>query len=223
MVPRDAFIATIRTLWPEAEAQLHATADEARAVRRDPHWFWTVLVSNYCTNDGSENLARKRAVWGDKLRWSSVVAMTDAERTALFTDLPNPRRRRQLTAALEATFVRIRDAGGPENVAAHYEALPTGKQRRQFLATFDGIGAKYSRNIPMDIYDELVLDHAALDRRLHGLLDAIEDAPPRTAYHAREEYLRQVQQDAELPNMWYLDRLLYQFEDEVQRRLAEAR
>jgi hypothetical protein len=209
MKTHEAFVGLIVDSWQMHRVELERRAEAARQKRDDPDWFWDVLVTSFCTLGGSANLEVKQAKYGSRVAWSSVLAVSPDERASLFRDLPNPRWRKQVTAALHAAFDRIRSAGGPAEVASQYLALPTAVERIRFLQSFKGIGAKYSRNIPMDVYDETVLDFAALDSRLNNLLDLVADAPRRGSYRLREDYLRQVRVSAGLPNMWFLDRLLY--------------
>ena len=220
MISRDAFVTLVRQHWMNATDDLERTEAAARLMRQDPDWFWNVMVNSYCTNDGSKNLERKRAKYGEALSWSAIASMTPERRAEIFADLPNPRRRSKLAPALLETFARIRDAGGPRAIATHYESLDSAKARMEFVGSFPQIGEKYRRNIPMDVYDEIVLDQAALDKRLHKLIDLIDGAPPRSPYSAREEYLRAIQRDAGIPTLWRLDRLLYANESTLRQRMV---
>jgi hypothetical protein len=203
------FVGMIAGLWKKHEEALQKQAAGCRALQADPEWFWEEIVTSFCTLGRSDNVEVKRRRYGNRLRWPAVFALDEAERDALFHALPNPHRRHVARPGLHAAFRRIRDAGGPEVMAQQYFALPGARDRIRFLRTFHGIGAKYARNIPLDIYDEAVLDHAALDNRLHNLLDRVQGAPPRGSYRQREEYLRGIREEAALPNLWFLDRLLY--------------
>ena len=219
MPNHENFVSVIEHVWKQKSKELEQLACAAKGMRNDPEWFWTVLVTSFCTLGGSENHEIKRKKYGDALKWNSVAKLSENSRATLFNDLPNPRRRHIAAPALEFAFQYIHQAGGPKVAASRYEGLQTGKARIKFLHTFKGVGAKYSRNIPMDIYDEFVLDSAALDSRLNELLDMIDGVPAKSPYERRENYLRSVCAEAGLPNMWYLDRLLYNFNDEVKSRL----
>lgn len=219
MPSHENFVSAIKHVWDRKSKELEQLACSARGTRNDQEWFWTVLVTSFCTLGGSENNEIKRKKYGDALRWNSVKRLSASERAALFNELPNPRRRHISAPSLEYAFQYIDKAGGPEVAASEYEAIQTGDERMKFLRTFKGIGAKYSRNIPMDIYDEFVLDSAALDSRLNKLLDMIDGAPAKSQYEGRENYLRSVCVEAKIPNMWYLDRMLYNFNDEIQNKL----
>ncbi len=220
MPNHERFVSVIKTTWEHKEKELEQLACTAKGMRKDKEWFWTVLVTSFCTLGGSENHEIKRKKYGEELRWDSVASLLQNKRADLFNDLPNPRRHHIAAPAFEYAFQQIRQVGGPKEMASLYEKLKTGKERMKFLRTFKGIGAKYSRNIPMDIYDETVLDSAALDSRLNGLLDMIDGVPEKSKYKLREDYLRSVCTEAGLPNMWYLDRMLYNFYDEIKEELA---
>lgn len=208
----------VAEVWNEHKDDIELLAEAARRQGARDDWFWDEMVTSFCTNGGTANLAKKRARYGDALAWEKVCEMSDDQRAALFHDLPNPVRRSTLAPAIEMAFERIREAGGPAAMVAAYRACPTAAARIAFVQGFHQIGPKYARNIPMDVYDELVQDYYALDQRLLRILKALPGVP-RT-YEAREAYLREICRTAGLPNAWYLDRLLYNYTDKVEARLA---
>jgi hypothetical protein len=214
MITEQNFIKQLNALWKVHRNELSSEFSSAQQLRQDPDWVWNIYVMSMCTFGGSENYRNKRNKYGTKIQWHSILNMSQENRTALFFDLPNPRRRHIITPALESTFQRIREAGGPSCVAENYVALHSAKDKMKFWLSFKGIGKKYCRNIPMDIGDESFLDHIALDSRLNGLIDKVEGAPPSTNYEARERFVIELGQQAEIPNAWFLDRLLYGFHNE---------
>ena len=220
MPTKSDLIKLVQSFWSTSSSDLSQAAEEARRLRDQADWFWNVLVTSFCTMGGSANWDRKREKYGAALHWPAVAALSAHERDELFRDLPNPRRRHMAEPGLKEAFLRIEQAGGPAAIANHYDELTTARERIRFLQSFRGIGAKYSRNIPMDVFDPLVRNNVALDARIHGILDRIEDAPPRQAYKQREDYLRDVRVEAGLPDMWFLDRLLYRHSKEIAEQLG---
>lgn len=222
MCPADRFVSILARLWQEHAPAVHALRDEARERGRDPHWPWNVFLMSMCTYGGSANYARQLERHGAALRWDAVCALSDADRARLFGSLPNPRFRAATTIALEQGFRRIREEGGPEGVLRRYEALATATARVAYWRSYAGVGAKYGRNIPMDVHDPLVQSHLALDHRLHAILDAIEGAPPRQRYREREAFLIGLGERAGIPGAWCLDRLLYSAHATLLDRMANA-
>jgi len=222
MATREQFVGVISGIWETQSESLQHLATRAENVRRiDRKWFWTVLLNSFLTYGGSANLNIKRQRFGDQLTWAKICALSDHGRSLLFWELPNNRFRNPTAQNIEFAFQYIFRNGGPCNAAMIYLAIEDGALRMIYLRTFRGIGAKYSRNIPMDVRDELVLDSVALDHRLHALLDVVEDAPSRSPYTLREEYLRGVCAEVRLPDMWFLDRLLYNYYTAIKIALQE--
>jgi len=213
MITVQNFTQQLAALWKQHRDDLCSAFSNAQQIRRDPEWVWNIFVMSMCTYGGSENYTKKCEIYGVSIKWRSVLNMSHENRTDLFSDLPNPRRRHIAMPALESAFERIREAGGPEFVAESYSALGSANDKMKFWLSFKGIGKKYCRNIPMDIGDESFLDHIALDSRLNGLIDKIDGAPQSKNYEARERFVIQLGHQAEIPNAWFLDRLLYGFHD----------
>ena len=210
---RDEFIETLSKLWEEHQGELSTALAETRLKKSQPHWLWDVYLMSICTNGGSNNYARKKEQYGIALEWKHLAKISKQNRADLFHNLPNPRRRKLLSPALEDSFNSILEAGGPESVALHYDGLATVAERMKFWKSFRGIGEKYARNIPMDIGDPLFTQHIALDSRINQLIDKVVDAPAKSNYEARETFVLALGQDAGITNAWYLDRLLYKCHD----------
>ncbi len=210
----DQFKQSLQDLWRRHQAALEENLISARAKRDHPCWLWNVYLMSICTNGGSQNYECKRDQYGIELNWDRIVRLCEQDRKTLFSNLPNLRRHSLLAPALNATFQRIRQAGGPGNLAGQYDELTTAAVRMKFWKSFAGIGEKYSRNIPMDIGDELFTEHIALDSRINDLIDRVDGAPRRSCYRAREKFVVGLGTEAGIGNAWFLDRLLYRFHNE---------
>jgi thermostable 8-oxoguanine DNA glycosylase len=116
------------------------------------------------------------------------------------------------TEWLLANFDRIRAAGGPLAVKKQLEACVGRGAKINILRTFRGIGDKYARNIMMDVYDPDFRDAIAIDERIKKVATRL--GVPTSPYERAERLFLSVAEEAGL-NGWELDRLLYNYTDEV--------
>jgi endonuclease III len=117
-----------------------------------------------------------------------------------------------------ACFEYVGSMGGPESAKELLLAQPGRDAKIKFLRTFRGIGPKYARNIMMDVYHEEFRDNIALDVRIKSISKAIGLSFSESDYLEHEAFYLEVAHSAGL-NGWELDRLLFNFGDEVKERL----
>lgn len=208
---KENFVQILSQLWQEHQEDLFLILHEAERKRLSLSWFWDVYLMSMCTMGGSANYSRKREHYGNSLNWENVVNLVQQDRLILFNALPNPRWRIKVQQALENTFQRIKAAGGPINIQLQYDAYQTDKEIIKFLCTFEQIGNKYARNIPMDIGDQRITNFIALDDRINRVIDNVDGAPPKEKYRQRETFVVALGVDAEIPNAWFTDRLIYNY------------
>lgn len=180
---------------------------EAEEFAADPDWPWSGLVLSFATLGGSANWDSRIKKRRGEFSWASVSSLNNAARGALFHELPNARFRTKVERYIESAFQRIRAKGGPAAVRAEYNALSSSEQRIAYFMLFDGIGEKYGRNIPMDIYDPLVRSSFALDHRLKSILAQLT-GKSSMSYRQGEDFLQAVAHDLEIDG-WTFDRVLY--------------
>lgn len=111
----------------------------------------------------------------------------------------------------------FRKAGGPTTIRNQYRKLQTAEERIEFLKKVPGIGQKYARNIAMEVCDELVCNHFALDYRLKTLIRPF--LRRNFSYREGEEFLRSVAARLHV-DARTLDRTLYRNYDELKERLG---
>jgi thermostable 8-oxoguanine DNA glycosylase len=120
---------------------------------------------------------------------------------------------------LARDFERIVDMGG---VTEAREAL-LGKigqaAKIEFLQSFVGIGEKYARNIMMDVYHPDFRESVAIDARIRSV--SSELGLSFDSYEEHEQFYLDVAHNAGLSG-WELDRLIFNFRDEIVCRLEEA-
>lgn len=107
--------------------------------------------------------------------------------------------------------------GGPETAKDKLFSQLGREAKIRFLQNFPGIGPKYARNIMMDVYHEDFRDSISLDVRIKAISDAL--GLKFSSYAEHESFYLEVARDAGV-NGWELDRLLFNFSEEVKSRLG---
>lgn len=118
---------------------------------------------------------------------------------------------------LERDFQRIEELGGPKRAKRALLSAQGCERKINFLRTFEGIGPKYARNIMMDVYHDEFRDRVALDARIQEISRLL--GLSFNGYEEHEQFYLDSAHDAGL-NGWELDRLIYNFKDQVKSRLS---
>lgn len=113
-------------------------------------------------------------------------------------------------------FEHITNLGGLSAVKHQLLAQNGRDAKIRFLRQFPGIGPKYARNIMMDVYHEDFRDSIAIDVRIKAISTAL--GLRFQSYEEHENFYLDIAQKAGL-NGWELDRLLFNFRDEIEERL----
>jgi endonuclease III len=119
-------------------------------------------------------------------------------------------------------FQYVETLGGPEKAKNLLLAQPGREGKIHFLRTFPGIGPKYARNIMMDVYQGDFRDSIALDTRIKSISIALGLSFSDSDYLEHEAFYLEVAHAAGL-NGWELDRLLFNFLDEVKQGLKDSK
>ncbi|QGN07930.1 hypothetical protein Hrd1104_11925 [Halorhabdus sp. CBA1104] len=121
--------------------------------------------------------------------------------------------------ALESNFELIENEyGDPKRAKEAFIEADGIEEKLEFLKQFSWIGQKYARNIPMDLYLEEFRDFIAIDTRIEGLLEKAEYPLESRTYDEHEAFLQEVAQDLGV-NSWALDRILYNYNEEIDSAL----
>jgi len=217
---RDKLIRVVLERWAVRRSELELLAEQSLVRADDPDWPWSGFILSFATMGGSDNWINRIEPRKSDYSWQRVCQMSASERAQAAHELANPRRRHIVIPAFEACFQKFQFSGGPSGVRSEYLTYSTARERIAFLRSFQGIGDKYSRNIPMDIYDPLVRNHFAIDHRIKKIFEIINGHVPR--YRFAEEWLNQLARDVGI-NAWYFDRLLYNDYDAILHALEHER
>ncbi len=120
-------------------------------------------------------------------------------------------------ASFSACFDYVKRLGGPEKAKEQLLAQPGKDAKIRFLDSFPGIGAKYARNIMMDVYHEEFRDSIALDVRIKAISEAL--GLSFASYADHESFYLAVARQAGISG-WELDRLLFNFRPEFKAKLG---
>jgi hypothetical protein len=221
MAARNRLAAVIRKLATEKRVELERLKKEYSGLSR-PDFVWHYLLQSFST-------------MGRASGWHGLIANKNNYQQvtyhALATLTPEGRRT-QIREVCRAAKVRmpdkkadyillcfdyVRQLGGPEAAKAKLLAQPGREAKIRFLQTFPGIGPKYARNIMMDVYHEEFRNSIALDIRIKAISEAL--GLSFSSYAEHESFYLNVARDAGI-NGWELDRLLFNFRDEVEARLG---
>jgi hypothetical protein len=218
---RNRLVAIVRTLAIEKQTELERLKQEHSGLARSD-FIWHYLLVSFSTMGRASGW---HGLIGNKNNYQRVTYNVLAA-------LSPETRRTQIRQVCKAAGIRmpdkkadyilgcfdyIKQLGGPEAAKTKLLAQPGREAKIRFLQTFPGIGPKYSRNIMMDVYHEDFRNSIALDVRIKAISDALGLSFPSYAEH--ELFYLNVARDAGI-NGWELDRLLFNFRDEVESRLG---
>lgn len=222
MVTEARFIEILRGHLNRDRDRLMARFEAGTRLREQDGWAWYVFVQSYATNGGVRTWEAFLADGGaEQIRWDALfgdrpddIDAASARLEALSHRFLTPRWAARTRPALLTTFRRFRAVGGPDRMARNWNGHNQRDSLLDWLKTFQMIGDKYARNMCIDVSHPLILNHIALDHRIHALCDLVEGAPPRIPYRRREGWLRGVAGALGI-NGWYLDRLLFGRYEEI--------
>jgi hypothetical protein len=121
-------------------------------------------------------------------------------------------------AWLAKNFRRIESMGGPAAAKADLFSKRTREAKIAFMERFEGIGPANARNIFMAVYDPDFRQSVKVDERIRSISEVL--GVSFSSYDEHEQFYLDVAAKAGL-NGWELDRLLYNFKDEVLAKLRQ--
>jgi hypothetical protein len=185
--------------------------------------LWHALIESFATWGGSRGWA---GLVGNREKYNQVTleaisSYAPAERVARLTATmlgaqvryAAPKARHLVTN--HALVIKM---GGPKAARDKLLAEQGVDAKMAFLMRFAGIGPKYARNIFMDIYHPDFHDSIAIDSRVQSITTAL--GLTFKTYEAEEAFYVATGRRAGL-NGWEVDRILYNFRDEVLRGVAK--
>ena len=217
---QNRLAAVVRRLAVEKRADLDEHKAKHVALER-PDFLWHYLLQSFATMGGSSGwagLIGNRSNYR-RVTYKAITVLPEANRLAELKTVCRAAKVRfpeRKAKFILGCYAQIRDMGGPEAAKAHLLAQPGRDGKIRFLKSLTGIGDKYARNIMMDVYHEDFWDSIAVDTRIKAVSKSL--GVSFESYCAHEAFYLEVARLAGV-NGWELDRLLYNFQDEVASRL----
>jgi thermostable 8-oxoguanine DNA glycosylase len=220
---RKRLAAVLRKIASKDRQRLEELKKEYVQLKR-PDFVWHFLLQSFATwgkASGSDGLIRNPQNY-NKITYEALSSIPADERPQVLEQTLRDAKVRypeKKAKYLAWNFDLIQAIGGI--AAAKDELLKSpGKQAKiEFLEAFKGIGAKYARNIMMDVYHEDFRDSIAVDARIKGVSRAL--GLSFNSYEEEEGFYRDVANHAGL-QAWELDRLIFNFRPEILAELAKS-
>jgi hypothetical protein len=222
-LPKQRLVKVIKAMAKDRDVR-RKLADlkvEARAWVIQPGFLWPLLVGSFASMGNAKAASR---VDGRQLSFRKIGKITPAHRRRFIeaefrrAGVRYPKRKAQW---LVDDFNMVAKMGGANAATKALLALPGRDAKIAFLECLTGIGPKYARNLMMDTYDKHFLDAVAVDYRIQSISTVLGLA--FKSYSDHEQFYVEVAREAGLRNAWELDRLLFNFKDEVIARLNSQR
>ena len=194
-----------------------------REFQRDD-FVWIALLRSASTMGNSQAYRRlfENPQMLRKVRFETLKALSRPQRQKVLSETPRATGMRwpdRKAKWLNRNFQRIVKLGGPKEAKRALLSAPGREGKIKFLRTFDGIGPKYARNIMMDIYHRDFHESIAVDARIKAISRRLGLFFKGYAEH--EQFYLDCAHDAGL-NGWELDRLIYNFKEEIESRLSRS-
>jgi hypothetical protein len=220
---RQRLVAIAKSLAKEKSDLLEKSKAEYHQMERSD-FIWHYLLQSFAT-------------MGNARGWDDLIGNTDNYEKVTFDALAqlSPLDRRSVLEQtlrdakvrwpakkaewLARNFDRIVEMGGLAEVKEILLSKSGREDKIRFLKSFVGIGDKYSRNIMMDVYHPDFRESIAIDARITGLSNEL--GLSFDGYEEHEQFYLDVAHEAGLSG-WELDRLIFNFREEIIFRLHQA-
>jgi len=217
---QNCLAAVVRELATEHRDQLEELKENHADIER-PDFLWHYLLQSFATmgrSSGWEGLIGEKANY-DRVTYPALMDLPASERLTVASEVCRVAKVRmpdRKGTFIIGCFERIHGLGGPEAAKSVLLAQRGREEKIRWLKAMPGIGDKYARNIMMDVYHEDFRDCIAVDARIESITKKL--GLTFASYASHEEFYLDVARQAGL-NGWELDRLMYNFLNEVAGRI----
>lgn len=205
---------------PEVKQEIKERKEQANERRNRDDFLWFEIILSFSTWGGSQGskLATDEERF-DEVRYDQVLSLDPEERTDHFAEAlldADVRYHEKKSRFLTENVETIKDEGGLEAAQREFKQKDGKEEKIRFLKQLKGIGNKYARNIGMDMYDPDFRDTIAVDNRIKNISEDL--GLEFDSYEDEERFYCRVADDVGL-EPWELDRLMYNFTEEVRDEL----
>lgn len=214
----------LATVVRRVAAEKKADLDKLKANHSDlerADFLWHYLLQSFATmgrSSGWDGLIGNHSNYR-RVTYEAIAAIAEGERLARVKSVCWEAKVRMPDLKAEyiiGCFKCVQEMGGPAAAKEKLLSQPGREGKIAFLKELPGIGDKYARNIMMDVYHEDFRDSIAVDSRIKAISERL--GVSFGSYRAHEAFYLGVANLAGV-NGWELDRLLYNFQHEVESRL----
>jgi hypothetical protein len=184
--------------------------------------IWHLLLQSFSTmgnSRGWDGLILNQGNY-QRVTFDALSALNDEERLCRLTTVLHDakvRRPNMKAKQLNENYKMIIAIGGLERAREMAFAQVGTKAKIAFMKCFSGIGDKYARNVWMDIYHPDFYDNIAIDDRIKQITVAM--GYRFATYLEHEQFFLGIAKESNLQG-WELDRLLYNFKEDVLKALS---
>jgi len=217
---RENLLKIIKDMAEKKKSKLTELKNEHKNLER-PDFIWHYLLQSFSTMGNSRGWHGLICNPNNykKVRFIALAELNPQQRLSVLERvLADAKVRMPLKKAqwLAGNYDYINSLGGLKLAKEKLLNIPGKEAKIAFLKTFDGIGDKYARNIMMDVYHEDFRNSIAIDDRIKTISNEL--GLSFTTYKEHEEFYLKIAHEAGM-NGWELDRLMYNFKDEILERL----
>jgi thermostable 8-oxoguanine DNA glycosylase len=213
----DFLVPVVKELAKEKRAELERLKQEYSGLSR-PDFIWHYLLQSFSTMGRAAGWA---GLIGNKnnynrVTYNTLAALSPAEQETQIRQVCQEAKIRMPDKKADyilGCFDYVKKLGGLEVTKTKLLTQPGREAKIRFLQNFPGIGPKYARNIMMDVYHEDFRDSIAIDVRIKAISEKL--GLSFLSYTEHESFFLGVARDAGI-NGWELDRLLFNFNSEVE-------
>lgn len=208
-----------RTLFHVHREELEVLKKKYAHDLDEPDFVWRSLVesaSGWGNSRGYEGLFGNPESYR-KVTFEALSCLSPTDRVSALTATllaAGVRWHHKKAEQLSENVRRIEQIGGPAAARTKLLSQPTRDAKIAFLERFAGIGPKFARNIFMNPYHPEFHQSIAIDSRIQSISEALELAFRTYEYEKEEQFYLSVAEKAGLSG-WELDRLIYNYNDEV--------
>jgi len=233
-INQDQFVGIIRELWQNEDVRNHLMQrrNQSHALKwideknnqYNPEFPWNIFVMSFATMGNAAHWENNvEPNYFGNWRWE-VVVNRGVEYVQCMKNNINGGRFRAQNGECFAQAAQYFLDNGILCVRNQWEQSANGQALIKYLKSFNGIGDKYARNMPMDCDDPRVQSHFAIDARINGILNRVLEAQNLQAYEQKEQWLNNIKDDlnrlAKIQiDSWYLDRLLFRYNDSIRQKI----
>jgi endonuclease III len=215
-VSRDRFVDAVRAVAARNRETLAEI--RARASDDDHRDLWTSVVRSMATMQRSSGWDLLRPPHArTPIAYETLLLLDKAKRVETLERVLTsakvrmaPKKARWLADNIDI----IANAGGPLAFNRAIDDAPDRDSVMRKLMELRGFGPKYARNLPMDRRHPLFLDSIAIDSRIDSIGKHL-GLPEKSSYEAQEQYYLAVAREAGLEDGWEMDRVLYNFTEQI--------